>query len=174
MTSGNAIVGYQVTCTDCGVRVTANTHILIRTSQYLPFEEAWAWGNMSIVGTLDFMARAYAQYEYEHTWPILTRACTPPLCIGTNIAGVEINLGISVGVSAYFGINFDAQVVLTYDRMLTVNGTASGHAIRTSGFNYDFSKEIDGFNPIMTCAPPPLPPSHQPNSALRAATAALG
>ena len=148
-----AEAGWQVKCTDCGVTVEGNSHIVVRTSNHLPFQEVWANGHLEIVGTLDFLARVWASYEYApEEWTLVDKVCISPLCVGAKVAGVGVTLGISVGVAASFSFNFNAELTLKYDRKLTVEGTAAGHALNTGGLtDYQFSKVVDGFEPVMTC-----------------------
>lgn len=53
----------KVECRDCKVKMKADIHVLIRTTNTDPFAESWAWGDLSLVGKVDINANASARYS---------------------------------------------------------------------------------------------------------------
>ena len=58
-----ATVSWDVTCKDCGVDMTGGMHILTRSSNYWPFEEAWVYTDPKLkVHSLEHMPTALMNF----------------------------------------------------------------------------------------------------------------
>lgn len=104
----------NVKCQDCGVEGSAQTHIYLKTSDYNPFQETWAWGYIDIAGTGKFSTTV--TYEYEYEWAretVVNRLCLPMLCDEREIAGVKIELGILFRLDYSAALRFTAAATVS-------------------------------------------------------------
>ena len=53
----------KIECIDCKVKLKADVHVLIRTTNLDPFAETWSWGDVSLVGKVDVTANLSATAE---------------------------------------------------------------------------------------------------------------
>ena len=148
---GGATFGYDVKCEDCGIELKGGVHILVRTSNINPFEEAWVYATSTIKAKIDFKAVLEASYEYEMEKDVIPDLCQLPVCIGGKLAGVGIQLGLVPSLKATLSLNFDAKLTLEYRREMDVTGLVAGHALRGEGLHYEFSKDVQGFEPSPVC-----------------------
>jgi hypothetical protein len=135
---GGVTVSYQVACTDCYVGLAGDAHVVVRTSNYFPFEEAWSQGTITFNGKVDFLAKLQATWETEKEWDVLSKQCIYPMCVDATLAGVGVKIGLRVGVAAALKVSFDATIELTFKREMEQIGEVGVHAVRTSGLSYDF------------------------------------
>ena len=147
---GGVDITWLIQCNPCDLTVSGDAHVIARTGQYNPFEEAWSWGNLSIVGQIEFLVSLTAEYSYEKELELLEALCVPPLCIGGKLAGVAVELGIIFGLKSLFTFDFTAKLELTYNRMLSMPGNFTMHNILDVGDKFLFSADLDGMEPVMT------------------------
>jgi len=140
---------YDIECKGCGVDLSGNFHIITRTSNMFPFEEAWAMTDPTLKAEIDFSAVLQAGYSYENTKEIVPGICALPFCLGATMAGVGVTLGLVPSLDATLNFDFDAKLTLKYHRQIEVAGTFAGHALRKGGANFDFTKTVTGFDPIV-------------------------
>jgi hypothetical protein len=160
-------VGVEVTCRDCGVEAEAETHVLIRSTDSEAFKEAWAWGSLSLTATLDLQARAWVRYKMEGEHTFFDRVCVWPICFPAEIAGVGVRVGLALGLEAAMGVDFNAEVTLSYYRKAVVAGTVRMHFLDEdcSGDNCKFkAMEVMGFDGVeINDGTSPQPPSFEIN-----------
>ena len=153
-----ATAGVELRCRDCGVFSTASTHMLIRTSDTNPFEEAWVWGNVSITALIDFMARGWLELTYEsQVFPLVSRLCVPPMCWGGSFAGIQVNMGVAFGLNAQVAADFRAQLTLTYIEGYTLSGSVQSHGVRRSDGEFDMTVIKVGFDEPQRMSSPQPP-----------------
>ena len=138
---GNEAMGASVTCTDCGISVAADMHVLVRVDDLNPFAESWSWGSLSLEANVDLVAEAWVFQEVTFNRTVVDITCPPSVCLGITFAGVA---GFKVGLLASLELRasalFDAQAQVTYQRRVQTSGlvalhTYSGGIYRsTSGF----------------------------------------
>lgn len=135
--------GIEIT-TSATLTASADAHVLIRTSNSNPFEEAWSYGTVTFRYTFDFLARAWAKGSWTtNPFALLPRTCLPPLCFGGTIAGVGVSFGVSFGLQAQLEADFDAELRVEYSRRVKFVGTILAH---TRGSQIK-SKTVTGFQP---------------------------
>jgi hypothetical protein len=98
-TSNVAKVGIEFGCENCVLQATGDIHMLIRTTNFNPFEETWITGDIELNTFVNLFARAFAQFKYDTpTFDLLPSICAPGVCYGGQMAGVEIKLGAYIGL----------------------------------------------------------------------------
>eukprot|EP00325_Prymnesiales_sp_UTEX-LB-985_P003380 CAMPEP_0174704474 /NCGR_PEP_ID=MMETSP1094-20130205/8057_1 /TAXON_ID=156173 /ORGANISM="Chrysochromulina brevifilum, Strain UTEX LB 985" /LENGTH=2563 /DNA_ID=CAMNT_0015902535 /DNA_START=134 /DNA_END=7825 /DNA_ORIENTATION=+ len=137
--------GAEVKCNDCSVSGSADVHVLVRTTDYNPLAEAWAWANVDMKATFDVMARAWGTLEWKKDdVELIEDVCHPPLCVGTKIAGVGVSLGLIPALYGGAFAGFSAEATVTYRKVLSTNGSILFHS---KGANILTSK-VEGFKQL--------------------------
>jgi hypothetical protein len=130
------------------VEVKASTHVLVRTTQLFPYEEVWGYSTPTLEGEIEFEASMVGKYHKKMDEKLLFETkCAPPTCYGGKLAGMEIMVGMSVDVKAYFAFNFSASLEIEYERKTSTSGIIEGHAVRHGGINFEKTKQLTGFRP---------------------------
>lgn len=77
--------------------------------------------------------------------------CFFPLCFGAKIAGIGVAIGIVPSIGTRLRAEATGELELKYQRDVVVEGKFAGHALLSSGINYNLNKEISGFKPQIMC-----------------------
>jgi hypothetical protein len=145
---GDGKVSYKVECSGCSIDVDGDTHIVIRTSNYCPFAEAWIEGSLKFVGKVDFTAVLHAEWSKTKSDVIdIPKECKPNLCVGTTLAGIGVELGMRYGVALEVHVKFTADLTFKFKREMVQQGEFGVHAIQTTGMSYDYYQTNDFADP---------------------------
>ena len=123
----------------------------MRTGEWNPFEEAWLWGDVDMTGNLDVSVVATARIEqnwrrtvlphtsacvdlrladFSFALQVIDKFCVRPLCIGTSVAGIGIELGVKLELEVAAAVEFEAELTLNYARELRAYGTQHAPSAR--------------------------------------------
>ena len=132
----------SVKCKSCGITGQGNLHVLVRTSETNPFQEAWAWGDVSLDASVKVVAEAKTDLKWEsQDIAILEPLCLTGICVGSSIAGVGASLGLMAGLKASAEADFSAKATIEYERTLKVKGNLMFH----TRSNEILQDELKGF-----------------------------
>ena len=134
--NGDTSLGLRVQCMDCHMSIGAEVHVLVRTTDYNPFEETWSWGKLGLEANLQIEAEAWLAWTpspAEQT--LVPEVCA--LCVSLGLAGTGVETGLKFQLEGIATAGFDARAKFTYARKRTAEGVIAMHTIGDSTFKTD-------------------------------------
>ena len=153
--------GLRVKCVDCHIDGTGDVHVLLRTTDYNPFDETWTWGDLS---SLTFAANveveAYFAGSLTHSRTVLDKACIPGLCLGGRIAGIQLYLGVFAELSLSAEVNYEVAAALAFERSVTLPNLRLAYHTRGAAILQD---DVTVNASLISSGPDPTAPQIQLN-----------
>jgi len=151
---GGASAGLRVSCANCYASGTGGVHVLVRTTNYNPFDETWSWGSLNLRGNVDVEAEAYVSASRTlDPVQVLSLGCVPGLCIGAKVASIDVFLGVLADLWVGAEGTFDATAILTYQRNMDISGTFAHHTRQGA----TIQNVLSGFDPSAQQGSPATP-----------------
>jgi len=130
--SGDTSLGLRVQCMDCHMSIGAEVHVLVRTSDWNPFEETWSWGKLGLEANLQIEAEAWLSWTPSPAeQSLVDEVCA--LCVSLGLAGTGVQTGLKFQLEGIATAGFDARAKFTYARKRTAEGVIAMHTIGDSG-----------------------------------------
>ena len=105
--------------------VSADLHILSRTTNFNPVAELWASGNLSLSFDGSFMARVWARGEWNKVFTLMPEICA--ICFPAKLGPVGLRIGVLLSIQAQLEAMFEAELRLEYARKVTQVVSVSAH-----------------------------------------------
>jgi len=144
-----------VKCTDCGIKMGGETHVITRTTNFDPYAEVWVQGNPTIEATLDVTASVSLEFSHSVEKTISEMSCRK--CHTAQLGPLPIRFGIAAELKAVAQLEFDAEFRVNYNRKATAFSNIKAHYVGSRQFSHHVTRP----EPIVTSlnGGEPEPPS---------------